>query len=42
MGGWIALIIAKEKPGIVCGLVGIATAPDFTEESMWSSFSEGL
>ena len=40
MGGWIALIIAKERPGIVCGLVGIAAAPDFTEDSMWSSFSE--
>ena len=40
MGGWIALIIAKDKPDIVCGLVGIAAAPDFTEDSMWASFGE--
>ena len=32
MGGWIALLVALERPGVVQGLVGIAAAPDFTED----------
>ncbi len=39
MGGWIALLLAKRLPGHVAGLVGIAAAPDFTEDAMWSRFS---
>ncbi len=38
MGGWIALILAKSMPERVAGLVGIAAAPDFTEDSMWAGF----
>ena len=30
MGGWIALLVARGRPGRVAGLVGIAAAPDFT------------
>jgi len=37
MGGWIALLLAREWPLRMAGLVGIAAAPDFTEH-MW----EGL
>lgn len=40
MGGWIALLIARARPDRVAGLVGIAAAPDFTEDSMWSGFSQ--
>ena len=40
MGGWIALLVARAMPSRVCGLVGIAPAPDFTEDSMWASFTE--
>lgn len=40
MGGWIALLLARALPAHVAGLVGIAAAPDFTEDSMWSGFSE--
>lgn len=40
MGGWIALQIARTLPDRVKGLVGIAPAPDFTEDSMWAGFSE--
>jgi pimeloyl-ACP methyl ester carboxylesterase len=40
MGGWIALLLARRMPGRVAALVGIAAAPDFTEDSMWEGFSE--
>jgi len=38
MGGWIALLVARKLPTRVAGLVGIASAPDFTEDSMWTGF----
>lgn len=41
MGGWIALLLARARPERVAALVGIAAAPDFTEDSMWASFDEG-
>jgi pimeloyl-ACP methyl ester carboxylesterase len=34
MGGWIALLLARDMPRRVAGLVGIAAAPDFTQR-MW-------
>jgi len=40
MGGWISLLVAKAIPQRVAGLVGIAAAPDFTEDSMWKGFTE--
>jgi pimeloyl-ACP methyl ester carboxylesterase len=45
MGGWIALLLAREiarRSGgraSLAGLVLIAPAPDFTEELMWKAFS---
>lgn len=30
MGGWISLLLAREMPGRIAGLVTIAAAPDFT------------
>ncbi|PZX18292.1 pimeloyl-ACP methyl ester carboxylesterase [Palleronia aestuarii] len=39
MGGWISLLVANAVPR-VAGFVGIAAAPDFTEDSMWAGFSE--
>jgi len=38
MGGWIALLIARAIPDKVAGLVTVAAAPDFTEDSMWAGF----
>ncbi|MEJ6401336.1 alpha/beta hydrolase [Yoonia sp. 2307UL14-13] len=40
MGGWISLLIARELPERVAGLVTIAAAPDFTEDGMWNSFTD--
>lgn len=40
MGGWQALLLARAMPDRVAGLVGIAAAPDFTEDSMWGGFDE--
>ena len=40
MGGWIALLLARAVPERVAGLVGVAAAPDFTEDLMWAGFSE--
>ena len=37
MGGWIALLVARQRPARIAGLLGIAPAPDFTERLMWAS-----
>ncbi|NBQ74699.1 MAG: alpha/beta hydrolase, partial [Acetobacteraceae bacterium] len=38
MGGWIALLLATRRKVPVRGLIGIAPAPDFTEDLMWAEF----
>jgi pimeloyl-ACP methyl ester carboxylesterase len=40
MGGWIALLCARAMPERVAGMVTIAAAPDFTEDSMWAGFDD--
>ena len=37
MGGWIALLLARKMA--LAGLIGVAAAPDFTEEALWAGFS---
>jgi pimeloyl-ACP methyl ester carboxylesterase len=39
MGGWIALLLARRMPARIAGLVGVAAAPDFTEDSMWPALT---
>jgi pimeloyl-ACP methyl ester carboxylesterase len=39
MGGWISLLLARDLPDHVAGLVGIAAAPDFTERMWGDEFS---
>ena len=41
MGGWIALLIARDRPDLVAGLVTVAAAPDFTEDGYWAGFDAG-
>lgn len=40
MGGWIALLMARRIAARICGLVGVAAAPDFTEDSMWPGLND--
>ena len=40
MGGWIGLLLARQAPGRIAGMVGIAAAPDFTEDMIWAGLDE--
>ena len=40
MGGWIMLLLALARPERVHGLVGLASAPDFTEDLLWARYGE--
>ena len=40
MGGWISLLMTQRMPDRIAGLVTIAAAPDFTEDSMWAGFDD--
>ena len=40
MGGWISLLTARHISERVAGMVTIAAAPDFTEDSMWAGFDD--
>lgn len=39
MGAWIALLVARERMNRVAGFIGIASAPDFTEQLIWEKLS---
>ncbi|MFK8040524.1 MAG: alpha/beta hydrolase [Rickettsiaceae bacterium] len=36
MGGWISLLAAEKYPNKIHGIIGLAAAPDFTEEIVWN------
>lgn len=40
MGGWLMTLAALARPDRIHGLIGIAAAPDFTEELIWASLTD--
>ncbi len=40
MGGWLMLLAALRRRERVTGLLGLAAAPDFTEELLWQAFDD--
>ena len=41
MGGWIMLLVARARPGRIAGLLGLAAAPDFTEDLIPKELTPG-
>ena len=39
MGGWLALKLACDRPQRVKAIIGIAAAPDFTEDLVWNQLT---
>ncbi|MEZ5647842.1 MAG: alpha/beta hydrolase [Alphaproteobacteria bacterium] len=39
MGGWLMILLALRRLDRVAGLIGIAAAPDFTEDLIWQTLS---
>ena len=40
LGGWLMVLVALSRPHQVRALVGIAAAPDFTEDLIWRALSQ--
>jgi len=40
MGAWIMFLVARERPENIAGLIGIASAADFTERLIWQKLDE--
>lgn len=40
MGGWLMCLAALKRPERISALVGIASAPDFTEKLLWDKFND--
>lgn len=39
MGGWLMLLAALQRPKKIAGMIGIASAPDFTETLIWDELA---
>ena len=40
LGGWLMMLAARARPERIGGLIGIAAAPDFTEDLIWAELDE--
>lgn len=40
MGGWLMLLVALARPERISAIVGIASAPDFTENLIWNMLDD--
>lgn len=40
MGGWISILVSRVLGPRIAAFIGIAAAPDFTEDGMWAEMSE--
>ena len=40
MGGWISLLLGNLRPERIAAFIGIAAAPDFTENSLWANLNQ--
>ncbi|MDE2029789.1 MAG: alpha/beta hydrolase [Alphaproteobacteria bacterium] len=40
MGGWLGLLLAQARPERVKAFVGVAAAPDFTEDLVWDKLTD--
>ncbi len=41
LGGWLMMLAARARPERIGGLIGIAAAPDFTEDLIWAELDAG-
>lgn len=41
LGGWLMMLVARERRERIAGIIGIAAAPDFTRDLIWNALSEG-
>ncbi|XDZ66662.1 alpha/beta fold hydrolase [Alphaproteobacteria bacterium LSUCC0684] len=39
LGGWLMTLVARERSSRIAGIIGIAAAPDFTDELIWNRLS---
>jgi pimeloyl-ACP methyl ester carboxylesterase len=39
LGGWLMLLVAIARPDRIAGMVGIAAAPDFTDDLIWTQLT---
>ena len=39
LGGWLMVLAARARPDRIAGLIGIAAAPDFTDDLIWDALT---